>query len=92
MCVCRCAHDCDPIQVIFRATLEQAQRRIPPAFGTLSEVEAGTLFETRQGDLAQVAHYLVGVALPFTVQAPDELKTQLATLADHLHQAAGLAP
>jgi predicted DNA-binding transcriptional regulator YafY len=73
-----------PIVVKFQAPLHTVQEKIPPEFGTLTETARGVLFESRYGNMADVARFLVSRNLPFLVKEPPELKGELLRLAQVL--------
>jgi predicted DNA-binding transcriptional regulator YafY len=73
-----------PIVVEFQAPLHAVQEQIPPQFGTLTETVRGVLFESRYGNVADVARFLVSRNLPFLIKGPPELKAELLRLAQVL--------
>jgi predicted DNA-binding transcriptional regulator YafY len=73
-----------PIVVEFQKPLHAVQEQIPPQFGTLTETTRGVLFESRYGNMADAARFLVSRDLPFLVKEPPELKAELLTLAQAL--------
>jgi predicted DNA-binding transcriptional regulator YafY len=75
------AHD---ISVRLHTDLAQAQRRIPPTVGTLVEVDDGIRLTTRVERLDGAAQMLAGLGWPFTIERPDELRTQVRLLATRL--------
>jgi predicted DNA-binding transcriptional regulator YafY len=77
------------IAVEFQASLAAVQQKIPKAFGTFTETPGGVLFETQHGDLADVAQFLVGRNLPFTVQGPPELRDELRKIAERITRGIG---
>lgn len=75
------AHD---ISVRLHTDLVQAQRRIPPTVGTLTEVHDGVRLTTRVERLDGAAQMLAGLGWPFTIERPDELRDQVRLLASRL--------
>lgn len=76
------------ITVEFHAPLVAVQQKIPASYGSLTETAAGVLFQTRHGDLADVARFLVTRNLPFVVHAPTELRTALLQMAEQITRSA----
>ena len=75
------AHD---ISVVLHTSLEQAQRRIPPSVGTLTEVPGGVRLTARAERLDGAAQMLAGLGWSFTIDRPDELKDEVRALAARL--------
>ncbi|MDQ1304490.1 MAG: hypothetical protein QG671_317 [Actinomycetota bacterium] len=75
------AHD---ISVRLHVDLAEAQRRIPPAVATLTEVDDGVRLTTRAERLDGAAQMLAGLGWPFTIERPDELRNQVRLLAARL--------
>ena len=75
------AHD---ISVVLHTSLTQAQRRIPPSVGTLTEVPDGVRLAVRVERLDGAAQMLAGLGWPFTIDRPDELKDEIRALAARL--------
>jgi predicted DNA-binding transcriptional regulator YafY len=80
------AHD---VSVVLHTSLAQAERRIPPSVGTLTEVPDGVRLTTRAERLDGAAQMLAGLGWPFTIDRPDELKDEVRTLAARLLTDAG---
>ena len=80
------AHD---VSVVLHTSLAQAQRRIPPSVGTLTEVPDGVRLTARAERLDGAAQMLAGLGWPFTIDRPDELKDEVRTLAARLLTDAG---
>jgi predicted DNA-binding transcriptional regulator YafY len=72
------------VSVVLHTDLAEARRRIPPSVGTLTEVPDGVRFDTRAERLAGAAQLLAGLGWPFTIERPDELKTEVRALAGRL--------
>lgn len=62
-------------------SLETAQRRIPPAYGTLTANDGGTIFRGSFDDLERVARWLPTLGCPLMMHEPPELRTELGRLA-----------
>ncbi|WP_262282241.1 YafY family protein [Micromonospora sp. MA102] len=80
------AHD---ISVVLHTSLAQAQRRIPPSAGTLTEVPDGVRLTARVERLDGAAQMLAGLGWPFTIDRPDELRGEIHALAARLRADAG---
>jgi predicted DNA-binding transcriptional regulator YafY len=80
------AHD---VSVVLHTSLAQAQQRIPPSVGTLTEVPDGVRLTARAERLDGAAQMLAGLGWPFTIDRPDELKDEVRTLAARLLADAG---
>jgi predicted DNA-binding transcriptional regulator YafY len=72
------------VSVVLHTDLAEARRRIPPSVGALTEVAGGVRFDTRAERLAGAAQLLAGLGWPFTIERPDELKTEVRALAARL--------
>jgi len=72
------------VEVVLATTLDDAKRRIPPTFGTLTETDGGVLFQARANDLKGAAVMLAGLGWPFSVRRPAALVTEVRALADRL--------
>ncbi|BBH67675.1 hypothetical protein ACTI_43600 [Actinoplanes sp. OR16] len=75
------AHD---VSVLLHTSLAQAQRRIPPTVGTLTEVATGVRLTARAEHLDGAAQMLAGLGWPFTVERPAELRAEVRALATRL--------
>jgi predicted DNA-binding transcriptional regulator YafY len=76
------------IAVEFHAALYTVQQKIPSEYGTLTETPTGVLFQTKHGDLSDVARFLIICNLPFVVHDPPELRTELLQLAERIARSA----
>ena len=76
------------IAVEFAAPLYTVQQKLPAHFGMLTDTSSGVLFECQHRDLDDIARYLVGLDLPFTVHNPPELRQALLQLAERIIQSA----
>jgi len=72
------------VEVVLATTVDDAKRRIPPTFGTLTETDGGVLFQARANDLKGAAVMLAGLGWPFTVRRPAALVTEVRALSDRL--------
>jgi hypothetical protein len=79
--LCRTTHE---VSVRLHTSLAQARRRIPPTAGTLTEVADGVRLTARAERLHRAACMLAGLGWPFTVEYPDELRTEVRALATRL--------
>ena len=70
--------------MVLHTSLEQAQRRIPPSVGTLTEVPGGVRLTARAERLDGAAQMLAGLGWSFTIDRPDELKDETRALAARL--------
>jgi predicted DNA-binding transcriptional regulator YafY len=77
------------VSVILQTDLAAARRRIPRSVGTLTEVPGGVRLTTRVERLDGAAQMLAGLGCPFTVEAPAELRDEVAALAHRLLDYAG---
>ncbi|WP_405093256.1 YafY family transcriptional regulator [Micromonospora sp. NBC_01392] len=75
------AHD---LSVVLHTSLGQAQRRIPPSVGTLTEVPDGVRLTARVERLDGAAQMLAGLGWSFTIDRPDTLKDEVRALAARL--------
>lgn len=74
------------VEVLLETTRTEAQRRIGPTVGTLTDVDGGVLLRTRAERLAGMAQLLAGLGWPFVIHRPDELRTEVHRLAAALHR------
>jgi predicted DNA-binding transcriptional regulator YafY len=72
------------ISVRLHTDLAQVQRRIPPTLGVLTEVDDGVRLTARAERLDGAAQMLAGLGWPFTIERPEELRTQVSLLATRL--------
>jgi predicted DNA-binding transcriptional regulator YafY len=80
------AHD---ISVLLHTSLAEAQRRIPPSAGTLTEVASGVRLTARAEHLDGAAQMLAGLGWDFTIERPAELRAEVRALAARLLTHAG---
>ncbi|MEU8242473.1 WYL domain-containing protein [Actinoplanes missouriensis] len=77
------------VSVLLDTTVEEARRRVPPTVATLTRTREGVRLSARVERLGGMARMLAGLGFDFTVEAPAELRAELAALADRLRAAAG---
>lgn len=80
------------VEVLLDTTIERARRQVSPPFGRLEEAPGGVLFRQQVDDLDFMARYLVGLAVPFRVIQPEELRGAIGRLAAELAAMAGADP
>lgn len=80
------------IEVEFHTELYILEREIPSSFGRLRVTPTGVLFQTHHDDLTTMAHYLIGLKLPFVVLNPPELRAAMLDLAQSLIRIATTEP
>ncbi len=69
------------VEVLLRATLEQAQYRVPPDVGILEPTADGIVLRCYADGLEWMAHFLINTRLNFTVIRPPELRAKLRDVA-----------
>ena len=69
------------VEVLFEATLEQAQYRVSRDVGILEATPNGILLRTWADGLDWIAYYLIGTRLKFTILHPPELRARVRELA-----------
>lgn len=74
------------VEVVLDTTLEEARRRIPPSIATLTDTADGILLHTRVERLDAMAVMLASLGCPFTIRHPDQLRTEVRSLAQKLTQ------
>lgn len=72
------------VEVLLEATLEEAQRIVPPALATLEQVAEGVMLRCYVGDLAWMALQLVNLCCSLVVLQPAELREALQQLAQRV--------
>ena len=75
------------ISVVLRTDLVSARRRVPAAFGTLSEVPDGVRMRARAEHLTDAARLLAGLGFALRVEQPEALRDELRALAARLAEA-----
>ena len=76
------------VEVLLKASVEEARRLVPPHTATLEPREDGVLLCFYVDSLDWIARVLVGLGLPFVVREPPELREALHRLADQIEGAA----
>ncbi len=74
------------VEVLLEATLDEARRLVPAAYGTLEETPRGVVVRGQmqdQQDVGTLAHLLAGLGCPLVVYQPSELRDELRRLARH---------
>lgn len=74
------------IDVLLHTTLEEAQRQIPQALGTLTAEDEGVMLHCYVQRLGWFAHFLAGLDCPLQVRQPAELGTVLRQLAARIQR------
>lgn len=77
------------ISVLLHTSLAEAQRRIPPSAGTLTEVASGVRLTARAEHLGGAAQMLAGLGWAFTIERPAALGAEVRALAARLLTHAG---
>jgi predicted DNA-binding transcriptional regulator YafY len=75
------------IEAQFDAPLDELSRRVSPTVAELSASGKGTRLEMGADSLEWAAGWLAGIGIDFRVVTPDELRVELAALADRLARA-----
>ena len=70
--------------VRLRAPVQRVTPLVAPTVGTLTGDEGSTLLRIGADSLDWLAHYLVGLEIPFDVEEPPELRDALTALGDRL--------
>ncbi len=72
------------IDVLLKTTLEEAQRRVPPAFAVLDQEPDGVSFRCYVDNLDWVAYVLAGLSCPVVIRQPLELRDAMRRLAQDI--------
>jgi predicted DNA-binding transcriptional regulator YafY len=72
------------VEVLLDLAVDEAAQRIPATLGELIETENGTLLRMRVGSLDWMAGVLAGLACPFVIRRPAELRDSVRELAERL--------
>lgn len=72
------------VEVLLKATIEEARRSISPVFGVLEETDQGVVLRAHGDHLGWMARELVGAGVPFTVLQPPALRDELRSLAERV--------
>lgn len=67
-------------EAILHATLDEAKAMVPTISVLLTEREEGILLQQYSEDLAQTAHFLLGLSCSLTIVGPEELRAELRNL------------
>jgi predicted DNA-binding transcriptional regulator YafY len=80
------------VSVVLHAPLDEVRRRIPPAVGALTPVDDGVRLVMRAERLDGAAQALAGLGWTFVIEAPDELRDAVRSLAVRLLAGADRRP
>jgi predicted DNA-binding transcriptional regulator YafY len=80
------------VEVVLRAELADAARRVPPTAGTLAAHPDGVLLTCRAERLDGMAQMLAGLGWDFTVNRPDALRDEVLALARRLERNVSRGP
>ena len=69
------------VEVVFAATLEQAQYRVPTDVGVLEATPDGIILRCYADGLDWMAHFLINTRLKFTIIRPPELLAEVRKIA-----------
>ncbi|HMQ31434.1 MAG TPA: YafY family protein [Chloroflexaceae bacterium] len=72
------------VEVLLRAPMEEARRRVSPVFGTLEPCEDGVLLRAHGDHLSWMARELVATGLRLRVLRPEALRDELRRLAQQV--------
>jgi predicted DNA-binding transcriptional regulator YafY len=78
-----------PVEVLMQTSIENARRVIPPATGTLEEVQDGVILRRSATQLEWIASFLLSLDFPVRVLQPPELRAILLAIAVKARQIAG---
>lgn len=76
----------EQVEVLMKATLEQARQAVTPDIGTLEETEQGVIFRRSSVHLEWVAFFLMCLDFPVVVIRPDALRETLRRMATNALQ------
>ena len=65
------------VEVLLDTTLAEAREEIPPMIAALEEVDGGVILRCSTSDLGWMSRVLAGLACPFVVRRPPELREAL---------------
>jgi len=65
------------VEVLLETTLAEAREEIPPMIAALEEVDGGVILRCSTSDLGWMSRVLAGLACPFVVRRPPELREAL---------------
>jgi predicted DNA-binding transcriptional regulator YafY len=72
------------VEVLLRAPIEEARRRLSPVFGTLEPCDEGVLLRAHGDHLSWIARELVATGLRLKVLRPEALRDELRRLAQQV--------
>ena len=72
------------VEVLLDLSFEDAARRLPPTLAELAPTGERTLLRMRVGSLEWMAGVLASLECPFTINAPEELRTSVRALSVRL--------
>jgi predicted DNA-binding transcriptional regulator YafY len=72
------------VDVLLKTTLEEAQRRVPPAMAVLDQESEGVSFRCYVDHLDWVAYILAGLSCPLLIRQPVELRDAMRRLAQEI--------
>ncbi len=72
------------VEVLLKTTMEDAQKRVPPATALIEEVEGGVLLRSWADGLEWFAHFLVSLRCPLVVHHPPELRDELRRVGERI--------
>jgi predicted DNA-binding transcriptional regulator YafY len=72
------------VEVLLDLPVDEAAKRIPATLGELIETDDGTLLRMKVGSLEWMAGVLAGLACPFTILRPEELRESVRALGERL--------
>jgi predicted DNA-binding transcriptional regulator YafY len=77
------------VEVLLETTLAEAREEIPPMIAALEEVDGGVILRCSTSDLGWMSRVLAGLACPFVVRRPPELREALRRRAAEIMDLAG---
>lgn len=76
------------VSVLLHADFDAVRRQVPPTAATLTRAGGDVRLTARAERLDGMARMLAGLGHAFTIETPDELRTEVAALAERLRVAA----
>lgn len=80
------------VEVLFKASLEQAQFRVPKDVGILEATDQGVLLRCYADGLEWMAYFLINTRLQFSVIRPPELRVKLREVSRRINRMAREMP
>jgi predicted DNA-binding transcriptional regulator YafY len=74
------------VEVMLHTTMEKAQEKVPETLAALEQQDQGIKLYAMIADLDWMAHFLVGLNLPFNVLQPVELRSALRRVVEEIQQ------